>query len=165
MGRLAEKVAIELGGRPHSLLLDLNAMVCYEEQMHESFMRDFCVRYANAQNLAIIERVTAAQEGREPGPAAAGYILSAKEVLVLCWACLQHEQDPTVATLRQVGELMSVDDIKAWIISFARAFESAMPGPHPEDADDPNPASRPTGSPSGPSDGKTSDAPTTTSGD
>jgi hypothetical protein len=155
---------MELGGKAHALLLDVNAMVCYEEQMHESFMRDFCVRYADAQNRAVIERVTAAAEGRTPGPEAAGYILSAKEVLILCWACLQHENDPALATPQQVGELMSVDDISAWIVSFARAFEHAMPEPHPEDEPDPNVVSRPAGSNSGPSDGRTSDLPTANSG-
>ena len=47
MGKLAKTTTIVIGEQPHTLLLDMNAMVAFEEQTKENFF-DYVKRVASA---------------------------------------------------------------------------------------------------------------------
>lgn len=135
MSRLAITTHIDVGGRDLSLLLDVNGVVAFEEEMHESFF-------------------TFTARSQAPG-----YTPTVKEIRALLYAsALHHHPEITIA---EVGALATPADLMPILNAIKEVIKNASPEIK---AADPNPASRQTGSASGRSGGKHSDLPTASSG-
>lgn len=128
-------VPIELD-RPRTLRLDLNAMVRFEEQTGRDLLNDGGI---NLRRM--------------------------RELHVLLWACLLHE-DPSL-TLDQVGAMIHLGNMQYVAEQVAKVWAASMPEaqrePKKAQRQGASPSSA-TGSPSGPSDGSTSASETMSSG-
>jgi hypothetical protein len=135
VGRLAITTHIDLQGRDYSLLLDVNGIVAFEEEMHESFF-------------------TFTTRSQEPD-----YGPTFKEIRALLYASMLHHQ-PSM-TITEVGAIATPADLVAILAAVKEVIKNASP----EGGEaDPNLSSRRTGSRSGHSGGKHSDLPTASSG-
>lgn len=119
MGRLAKTTVVIIEGQPYKLLLDMNAMVAFEEVTGENF-------------FAFAERGT--QEGFQP---------TSKELRALLWAEMLHEQ-PTL-TLQEVGAMITAADLAPICMAVLQAQKEATPESNADEQLDPNPTSLQTG--------------------
>jgi hypothetical protein len=135
VGRLAITTHIDIQGKDYSLLLDVNGVVAFEEEMHESFF-------------------TFTTRSQAPD-----YVPTFKEIRALLYGSMLHHQ-PSM-TVTEVGALATPGDL----IVILAAIKEVIKNASPEGGEaDPNLSSRRTGSPSGRSGGKHSDLPTANSG-
>ena len=121
MGKLAKTTTIVIGEQPHTLLLDMNAMVAFEEQTKENFF-DY------------VRRVAAAGKG---------YRASLKELRAMVWCELLHENNPDFDTPEKVGALISLKELGS--LETATREAAVKASPEPQEGDNPNPQSDQTG--------------------
>lgn len=136
MSRLAITTHIDIGGRSLDLLLDVNGVVVFEEEMHEGFYR-FIAR-------SQVE----------------DYVPTVREIRALLYASVLHHQPEM--TVQELGRMAMPADLLNIFTAIKEVIKNASP--EAEEKPDPNPASPPTGSPSGHSGGEHSDSPTPSSG-
>lgn len=135
MGRFAPSASVEIGGRAHTLLLDMNAVVTFEETTKQSFLH-----FVNSLG-----------EGT-----------SFKDLRTLIWCAFLHEKDPDFATPEQVGALIPLDEFVPLLATLTDTIRKSLPS---EETPGPNPTGPSIGAPSGLSGGSILDSPTTNSGD
>ena len=119
MGRLAKTTTGLIEGQSYELLLDMNAMVAFEEQTGQSF-------------FAFADRT--AQQGFQP---------TSKELRALLWAEMLHAQPGL--RIEDVGALITAADLAPICAAVMQAQADAAPEPEDTEEADPNPASLPTG--------------------
>lgn len=122
-----------LGGRTHVLLLDLNAMVAFEEKMKVNFLI-YTQNAAILEAEAEVERKIAKREHR--APTKQGYVPTMLELRTLIWCQLLHENDPEVDTPEKVGGLISIDELGKLLGATREATKNASPVP--KEGDVPN---------------------------
>lgn len=121
MGRLAQGTTITIGGQPHELLLDMNAMIAFEEETKENYF-DFVKRVAKAGK---------------------SYKVPLKELRAMLWCELLHENNPAFSTPEKVGKLISLKELGSLVAATREA--SVKASPEPQEGDNPNPQSDQTG--------------------
>ena len=121
MGKLAQETTITFGGQPHKLLLDMNAMVAFEEVTKENFF-DYVSRIAKAGK---------------------NYKATLKELRALLWCELLHENNPDFSTPEKVGALITLAELGSLNAVTREAIVKASP--EPQEGDDPNLPSDQTG--------------------
>ena len=121
MGKLAKTTTITIGEQSHTLLLDMNAMVAFEEVTKENFF-DYVGRIA--------------KEGK-------GYRPPLKELRAMLWCELLHENNPDFDTPEKVGALVTLAELGSLEAKTREAAVKASP--ESKEGDDPNPPSDQTG--------------------